>query len=162
MNPGMDNTLRLAIKPECFNAIISGKKKSEAREIKDTTFKKYLETWQQDGNIGLLYNKSLLSGEPVSEIYIYNNGIYPYIPISYKYLSMISGLTGEGDILIVEVNDITFEPVLQKNGYPIRFNIIDGEFKPCKNGNHCFWNIVYHLGKVVEIRQKKSGIEHII
>ncbi|MDD4778187.1 MAG: ASCH domain-containing protein [Fermentimonas sp.] len=162
MKPAAEDTLLLAIKPECFSAIISGKKKTEAREIKDTTFKKYLKTWTKDGNVGLLYDKSLLSGNPVSEIYIYNNGIYPYIPISYKYLSMMSGISGEGDILIVEIDDITFEPVLQKNGYPIRFNIIDDDFKPCKNGDYCFWNIVYHFGKVIEIKHRKSGKEHII
>lgn len=162
MNSVRENTLRLVIKPESFNEIISGKKKTEAREIKDTTFRKYLQTWTEGDNIGLLYNKALMEGEPVSEIYLYNNGVYPYFPIDYKYLSMTTGPTGSGDILVVEIVDITFEPVLQKNGYPIRFNIVEDDFKPCKNGNYCFWYIVYHLGKVVEIKHRKSGAEHII
>ena len=75
MNSVRENTLRLVIKPESFNEIISGKKKTEAREIKDTTFRKYLQTWTEGDNIGLLYNKALMEGEPVSEIYLYNNGV---------------------------------------------------------------------------------------
>lgn len=161
MKPAIYNTLCLTISQECFDAIISGKKKTEAREIKDTTYKKHLETWTEDGNIGLLYNKELLQSDPVSEIYIYNNGVYPYIPIDYKYLSLAIGYEQEKEIIIVEVQDITFAPVLQKNGYPIRFCIINEDFKPCKNGDYCFWNIVYHLGKVIEIIHKKSGLDYI-
>lgn len=162
MEPTKYNILCLPITQECFNAIISGKKKTVEKEIKDTTFKKHLATWTEDGNIGLLYDKQLLQSDSVSEIYIYNNGVYPYIPIEYKYLSLAIGYEQEREIIIVEVQDITFAPVLQKNGYPIRFNIINDEFKPCKNGNYCFWNIVYHLGKVIEIKHKKSGLDYII
>lgn len=151
-----ENSLRLQVKKECFNDILSGEKKVQTREIKDTTFKQHLATWTRDGNIGLFYDKTLMKGEPVSEIYIYNNGIYPYLPIKYQYLSL-AVVSEVIDILVVEVKNITFEPVLQKNGYPIRFNIINDELKPSKNGSYCFWNIVYHLGKVVEIKQKKSG-----
>lgn len=161
MKPADYNTLRLTISKECFDAIISGKKKTEAREIKDTTFKKYLATWTEDGNIGLLYNEQLLQSNTVSEIYIYNEGVYPYIPIDYKYLSLAVGDEKDKEILIVEVEDISFTPVLQNNGYPIRFNILDDELKLCKYGEYCFWNIVYHLGKVIEIKHKKSGLDYI-
>jgi hypothetical protein len=162
MKPIKDNTLCLTINQAHFNDIISGKIKSVGREIKDTTYKKYLLTWHEDGHTRLYYNESLLPGDPVSEIYIYNNGIYPYLPVEYKFLSLAVGADGERDILIVEIEDITFQPALQKNGYPIRFNMIDDEFKPCKNGNYCCWNIVYHLGKVIENKHKRSGRENII
>ena len=161
MKPTKDNTLGLSIKQECFNDIITGKKKIEMREIKDTTFKKYLETWSRVDNVGLLYNKTLMEGDPVSEIYIYNNGTYPYIPKEYKYLSLTVSLEDKHDNLIVEVNDITFQPVLKKTGSPIRFNIVNDDFKTCKNGDHCFWNIVYHVGVVMVIKRKKSGSELI-
>ncbi len=158
MKPTKNNTLRLSIKREDYYAIISGKKKTELRKIKDTTFTKYLATWHEDDQIGLYYDKHLLSSEPISEIYLYNDGVYPYIPIEYKFLSLAARNNDELDIIVVEVNDISFQLALQNNGFPIRFEIIDGSFTPSKNGDYCFWNIAYHLGKVIEIKQKKSGI----
>ena len=43
MKPTKENTLYLTIKQVYFDAIVAGLKKEEYREIKNTTYKKYLE-----------------------------------------------------------------------------------------------------------------------
>ena len=43
MKPTKENTLYLTIKQVFFDQIVVGTKKEEYREIKDTTYKKYLE-----------------------------------------------------------------------------------------------------------------------
>ena len=75
MEPTKENTLYLTIKQSYFNEILQGKKKKEYREIKETTFRKYLETWSEGGNIGLYYNDSLKYSDPMDEIFIYNSGV---------------------------------------------------------------------------------------
>ena len=48
MKPTRQNTLYLAIKQVFFDEIIAGTKTKEYREIKNTTYKKYLEC-DEDG-----------------------------------------------------------------------------------------------------------------
>lgn len=47
MSPTKENALYLTIKQSYFNKILQGKKKKEYREIKDTTFRKYLNIWSE-------------------------------------------------------------------------------------------------------------------
>ncbi|MEI6754524.1 MAG: ASCH domain-containing protein [Paludibacter sp.] len=150
-----ENTLYLPIKQIYFDAIIEGTKKEEYREIKDTTFKKYLETWKEHGEEGFVFNDEKFSPDQELDIMMYNNGVYPFIPIEYKYLNLAVGYEKERDTAIVEVTDITFEIAKDKNGKDVRFfwDEEDG-LRPNINGDSAMWNIVYHLGKVVELKRK--------
>ena len=70
--PEKENTLYLPIKGVYFNAIMSGEKTEEYREIKETTYSKYLQT------VG---KEEFLLREDFPDmdfgLYDYNNGFYP-------------------------------------------------------------------------------------
>lgn len=129
-----ENTLYLPIKQVYFDQIIEGTKKEEFREIKTTTQKKYLQT----GSTGnLIPDPSLIDPAQCSG-YIddYYNGVFPFKPREYKYLSLAVGYAKERDTAIVEVTGISFEPEM------IRANL------------YAFWVIVYHLGNVLNVKRK--------
>ena len=132
--PTKENTLYLPIKQIYFDEIVAGTKKAEYREIKDTTANRYL--LSKDG--ALLYDESLASPDNSDLGYIdfYNDGVYPYLPKPYKYLSLAVGYAKERDTMLVEVTGTTFEP----------HHILGNQY--------AFWVIVYHLGNVVELHRK--------
>jgi hypothetical protein len=155
MEPTKDNTLYLPIKQIYFDAIIEGTKKEEYREIKDTTFKKYLETWKENGEEGFMFEEEKVNPDQELDIMMYNNGVYPFIPIEYNYLYLAVGYEKERDTATVEVTDITFEIAKDKNGKDVRFfwDEKDG-FRADENGDSAMWNVVYHLGKIVDLHRK--------
>ena len=61
------------------------------------------------GNIGLYYNDSLTYSDPMDEIFICNNGVYPYVPKEYKYLQLAAGYAKDSGTMVVKVEDISFE-----------------------------------------------------
>ena len=132
------NSLYLPIKQEYFDAIVEGTKKEEYREIKDTTFKKYIQT--------------PIEGDPMA----WNDGVYPYKPIEYKYLSLAVGYNAVRDTALVEVKDINFEPAKNEDGTPIRLRIEASQLVPDANGDLCLWLVVYHLGEVVNVKRKNE------
>ena len=145
----------LPIKQIYFDAIIAGTKKEEYREIKDTTFKKYLETWIEDGNVMFKCYDEKDNPDLELDIMMYNNGVYPFCPKEYKYLNLAVGYEKERDTATVEVTDISFEQAKDMNGNFVRF-FWDEEngFRADSNGDSTMWNIVYHLGKVIELHRK--------
>ncbi len=147
--PEKENTLYLPIKGVYFNAIISGEKTEEYREIKETTYSKYLQT------VG---KEEFLLREDFPDmdfgLYDYNNGFYPFLPKPYKYLKIAVGYETERDWAIVEVVGISFEPILYKNGAPLRFMLDVEQTIYHPEGDGAFWNIVYHLGKIIEFHPK--------
>ncbi len=156
-----ENTLYLPIKQKYFDEIISGKKTKEYREIKDTTFKKYLDTWVEDGELIFAFDDEKIDAKFVEEngidIMIWNNGIYPYYAKEYKFLDLRVGYAKDRDAAIVEVKDITFEPAKTKEGKIARFDWSEaGGVVFNENGEFCVWQIVYHLGKIVEKDLKKD------
>ena len=155
MKPTKENTLYLPIKQIYFDAITAGTKKEEYREIKDTTFKKYLETWKENGEEGFIYDDEKVNPDQELDIMMYNNGVYPFCPKEYKYLNLAVGYEKERDTATVEVTDISFEQAKDKNGNFVRF-FWDEEngFRADINGDSTMWNIVYHLGKVIELHRK--------
>ena len=85
---------------------------------------------------------------------VWNDGVYPYKPIEYKYLSLAVGYNAVRDTAFVEVKDITFEPAKDESGKPIRLKIDAGQLIPDENGELCLWLIVYHLGEVINVNRK--------
>lgn len=155
MKPTKENTLYLTIKQVYFDQIVEGKKKKEYREIKETTYKKYLEV---DGDGWPLYDTSKADSEDplLGDICMWNGGRYPYVANQkWEYLSLAVGYAKERDTAVVEVSDITFEPLLDKKGNPARFSIGDDDVaKIDANGDLCFWQAVFHIGKIIEVHKK--------
>ena len=80
----------------------------------------------------------------------------PYVANQkWEYLSLAVGYAKARDTAIVEIEDITFEPLTDKEGHFARFSVSDDdEAKLDANGEYCFWLAVFHLGKVVEVHRK--------
>lgn len=150
MKPTKENTLYLTIKQKYFDEIMAGTKKNEYRKIKDTTASKYLEMWKEGRQRGLYFDDSLIEGDPEGDICIYNDGVYPFIAVDYKFLKLAVGCAKDRDEAIVEVVDITFEQMKLKDGSEARFDEIDGEFEANPDGRFAFWMVNYHLGEIIE------------
>lgn len=115
-----------------------------------------------DGEVQLLYYPDLLSEDKLelyaNDIMYYNDGVYPYAAKDIWYLDLAVGYGKDRDTMTVEVTDISFEPSKDKEGNVARFSF-EEEDKPFKdkNGDFTMWNIVFHLGKVVEKDLKGRG-----
>lgn len=103
--PTKDNTLYLPIKQVYFDAIVSGKKKVEYREIKDTTAKKYLKS-DKNGSL-ILSKENTVEGKTYS-LTGFNGGKFPFLPKNIKYLNLAVGYNRERDTATVQVSRITF------------------------------------------------------
>ena len=154
MEPTKENTLYLTIKQVFFDQIVAGTKKEEYREIKDTTYKKYLACDEE----GYPYfdDEKISAVDPLAgDICVWNNGVYPYYPKDeLKYLNLAVGYAKERDTALVEVTDITFEPLTDKEGKPARFRDDGENVAADPNGEFCFWEAVFHLGRIVEVKRK--------
>lgn len=149
-DPNKENTLYLTISQKNFDAIMSGKKLSEERELKETTVKKYLDL---DENGEPYFNSGLIDADdPLNgDIYVWNDGKYPYYPnLSLRYLSLAVGYNKERDTALVELSGFRFKPLPTKTGILPRF-FDDGEkITADPNGNLCFWCIDMLIKRVVE------------
>lgn len=154
------NTLYLIIKQTYFDAILNGSKKQEYREIKDTTYHKYLDTWRNEEEIVIYFDKDKISEEEYqrhpNNPMVYNNGVYPYIPIHYKLIDFAVGYDKEHDSMLVAVDGIHFEPMKTKDGEEARFSDYGERMRIDKNGELCIWQIVYTLGKIIKTDLKKE------
>ena len=153
--PTRENSLYLTIKQIYFDQIVDGLKKEEYREIKPTTYRRYLEC-DKEGNPYI--DDALISvDDPLcGNIYAWNNGAYPYIPKqSHGFLNLAVGYNKGRDTAIVEIIGVTFEPLFNDQGLPYRF-FFDGEkIIPDDQGELCTWVVVYHLGKVLKVHRHK-------
>ncbi|HHU97115.1 MAG: hypothetical protein QM237_08315 [Bacteroidota bacterium] len=145
VQPDKENTLYLTIRGKCFNEIMSAEKTVEYRDIKDTTYRKYL---QIDGS----GNFNLRDDFPDVDYALdfYYNGYFPFLPKPYKYLKLAVGYNKDRDWAIVEVVGISFEPATDKNGNIVRFNETKSGLHFTPDGELAAWIIAFHLGKVVE------------
>lgn len=153
--PDKSNTLYLTIKQVFFDQIIAGTKKEEYREIKETTYKKYIET-DEDGNVffddNLISESKLVEYYAEDSLYIYNDGVCPLLPKNNLfYLNLAVGYNKVRDTALVEVIDISFEIAKDNSGNEVRFNIDDsGNVVFVPDGKLCEWIAVLHLGNIVE------------
>lgn len=151
--PNKENTLYLTIKQVYFDAIVAGTKKEEYREIKDTTYKKYL---QCDDRGYPLFDPDMIAvddpdlGDPM----VWNGGNYPYAPRLYQYLNLAVGYAKERDTALMKVVDFSFAPAQDKDGRDARFATSGDRLVRDDNGTLCLWVIAYHLGEVVELHRK--------
>ena len=161
MLPTKENTLYLIINQSYFDAILNGSKKQEYREIKDSTYQKYLDTWKNKDEIVIYFDKNKISEEEYQKYpnnpMIYNNGIYPYIPIPYKFIDFTVGYNNERDTMLVAIEDIYFEPIKDKSGEEARFSDDEEIMRVDKNGELCIWQIVYMLGGIIKTNIKRHN-----
>ncbi|MDO4462864.1 MAG: ASCH domain-containing protein [Bacteroidia bacterium] len=157
--PTKENTLYLVIKQAYYDEILAGTKKEEYREIKETTWKKYLiqEEVQFEDGMGVLPflaypEDQVCELSKGGDIYAYNNGVFPYRPVEYKYLNLAVGYNKNRQTMLVEVKDISFQILESPKGPMLIYD--DGEkaiqVTDPKKANACFWEIVYHLGEIIE------------
>lgn len=163
MKPTKENTLYLVIKQVFFDAILNGTKKQEYREIKDTTYTKFLDTAKVNDDVRIMFDSDKIT-EEVFDKYpndpmIYNNGVYPYLPIEYKFLDLAVGYKKDRDTMTIAVEDIHFEPMMTKFGKEARFSDDGVRMRIDENGELCIWQIVYTLGEIVETDLKKDRKE---
>lgn len=153
--PNKENTLYHPTNQTTFNQIVSGKKTTICRDIKPSTYQKFIESDVD----GFPYSEEeLLSKEYNdldSDICTWNNGIYPFIPkTTLHYISLSAGFSNDSDSALVEIDSIRFSPVLQKNGHPMRFTREMGKVKFSDKGQMCFWMIEFHIKRIVKLRRK--------
>lgn len=155
MESTKQNTLYLTIKQVYFDQIVAGTKKEEYREIKDTTYKKYL-ACDENGYPDFDDEKISEDDPLLGDICVCNNGVYPYYPKdNLKYLRLVVGYAKERDTALVEVTGITLQPMTGKDGNPARFHFNGEDAFLDPDGELCFWIAVFHLGKVVEVKRKE-------
>lgn len=80
--PDNSNTLYLVIKQVYFDQIIAGTKTEEYREVKYSTYKKYVKT-EDDGSVmfsDAISDEELSKYQCEDDLNIYNNGVCPLIP----------------------------------------------------------------------------------
>lgn len=138
--PNKDNTLYLPIKQVYFDQIIDGTKTIEYREVKEgITAGRYL---LKDDKGKFVINPDV-AVEPNREYFIDDiiNGMFPFLPKPYKYLSLAVGYAKERDTAVVEVTDITFHPEMIRE---------DREGKP----RFAFWIIEYYIGRIMDVKFK--------
>ena len=151
--PDNSNTLYLVIKQVYFDQIIAGTKTEEYREVKYSTYKKYVKT-EDDGSVmfsDAISDEELSKYQCEDDLNIYNNGVCPLIPKNWCYLNLAVGYNKKRDTALVEVVDITFEAETDKSGNVVRFDFDESNnvcFSPM--GKLCLWIAVFHLGKVVK------------
>lgn len=123
--------LTLIIKQKYFDAILSGRKVQEFREIRPTTEKKYI-LLDKDGYAILDENHNC-------------------IPIKYNAIRFYVGYGKDRDTALVEVLSAYTEVLVTGKGKPISYDY---------NGED-YWaeRIVYNLGKVIEHNIREQSVK---
>lgn len=107
--PKNDNTLNLTIKREFFDQIISGNKPAEYRDIKQTTFMRYLQL-DKDGQPVIIEDLITDADHNVTiGINSWNNGQCPLMPkIGLHFLNIETGTDIDSDSILVELDGFSF------------------------------------------------------
>lgn len=130
--------LDLIIKQEYFDAIISGEKTQETREVKPTTIKKLLELDEEGFEVEDKDGNS--------------------IPIKYDALQLFVGYRKDRDTALVEVKDAYTVVYLDEDGQPII--MLEEEDEQGNEGTWVLQDVVYELGRVLskqcKPKKKKS------
>lgn len=88
-----------------FDQIIAGTKTKEYREVKYSTYKKYVKT-EDDGSVmfsDAISDEELSKYQCEDDLNIYNNGVCPLIPKNWCYLNLAVGYNKKRDTALVEV-----------------------------------------------------------
>lgn len=126
--------LNLIIKQKYFNEILSGKKTEEYREVRPTTFKKYLRYVVNDKEYDSLDDPDL---KPLGDDFEFD-----VVPIEYDALRLFVGYNRDRDSMLVKVNGTVLETFVDENDEPIYYE---------HNGTEYIMSqIIYQLGEIIE------------
>ncbi len=145
INP--EEVLSLTLFQDVFDAIESGEKTEEYREIRDTTASTFLEK-SPTGQFMLNPDAIKDESELTAGFNSLNNGIFPFVPKKYKYLHFRTKHDGTADQMLVELNP----DMPCKFGYvkPKRKDVSDilkknHEIKDFCDDTFVYWLIIYNI-----------------
>lgn len=130
--------LNLIIKQKYFDEILAGTKTEEYREVRPTTFKKYLRYVVCGEEFADLDD---VPDEPKYNDYLDENG-FAVEPIKYDALRLFVGYNKKRDSMLVEVKDSILEYLVDENEQPI--------FYEYKGNQYVMSQMAYQLGKIIE------------
>lgn len=145
IEPTLQNTLELVVKQNNFKSVLDGTKTDECKEIKFDNYKEYLDHDGED----VAYNPDLIDEDPES-ILIYNGGVYPFLPIKYRYISLTTSDAEVEQTLLAEVTDVNFEVMIDNKGHEIRFDYDEEDgIEYTYLGENARWRVKYSLGAII-------------
>ena len=121
----------------------------EYREIKPTTYKNYIKC-DTEGS-PLFYEDVEFPDELGFDIFLYNNGICPFVlRDDIKTLLLKAGATARDmDTATIEVTALTVSPGK-------RFDLVNDEIVEVPDGRFCVWTAELHLGNIVSLHRKQQ------
>lgn len=127
---------------------MAGEKTVEYREIKPTTYKNYIKC-DSEGS-PLFYASVEFPEEEGLDLYIYNNGVCPFVlRDDIKCLRLNAGATAKDmDSAVVEVKYVSASPGK-------RFDVVGKEIQENPAGHFCTWVIEMHLGNIISLHRKQ-------
>ena len=127
---------------------MAGEKTVEYREVKPTTYKNYLKCDSE--GFPLFYTSVEFPEEEGLDLYIYNNGVCPFVlRDDIKYLRLNAGATAKDmDSAVVEVKYVSASPGK-------RFDVVGKEIQENPEGRFCIWVIELHLGNIISLHRKQ-------
>ncbi len=156
--PRKENTLNLSVKQIDLDQIVSGEKTIVCREIKPSTYKHFLECDEMGIPLGDCDESSEDYDEQESNIYVWNDGIYPFIPrVNLHYLKLVARNKRGRDTALVELDGLKFSPIVDDNGEPMRFIETEDGHELTQKGTFCFWNVEFHIRRVVKVDRAGEG-----
>lgn len=135
--------LNLIIKQEYFDQILAGTKTEEYRDVKPTTFKKYLRyvcCGEEFKDLDDIPDKEPYTSELEKEG-------FDVCPIEYDALRLYVGYNKDRDSMLVEVKDIILDYFLDENGNPEEYTYKD---KKGEETTYLASQMIYVLGKILE------------
>ena len=144
------NSLYLTLQQEYFEQIVAGTKTVEYREIKMTTYKKYLCCSEEGYPIPYSDTDIDWPEWQGADLWVYNHGKFPFLVAQdINFLRFKAGATAHDmDSCVVEVDCVKLTP-------EDRFDIINGkQVSNPTGGLFCYWIIEFHLGRVRGVHRK--------
>lgn len=137
--------LNLIIKQKYFDEILAGTKKEEFREVRPTTFKKYLRYVVAGEEFEDLDD---VPDEPKYTESLEREG-FDVNPIVYDALRLYVGYNKNRDSMLVKVTDTAYETFVDEKGEPIYYEY--------KGDEYVMSQMVYSLGRILEkdVHEKK-------
>ncbi len=135
--------LNLIIKQVYFDQILAGTKKEEFREVRPTTFKKYLRytcCGEEFEDIDDIPDEEPYKSE------LEKDG-FDVAVIPYDALRLYVGYNKNRDSMLVEVKDTILEFFVDEKGEPIEYTYTD---KKGETTTYLACQMIYQLGKIIE------------
>jgi hypothetical protein len=130
--------LNLIIKQKFFDEILAGTKKEEYREVRPTTFKKYLRY--------IVADEEFVDLDDVPKTPKYQDALdkegFDVAPIQYDALRLYVGYNKDRDSMLVKVENIVLETFVDENNEPIYYEY--------KGNEYIMSQMVYELGEIIE------------